>query len=278
MRLSALCVRTVVIGLALAVGPIAFAQNAAPASASAKPPEFEVVTLKPTDHAAGVMHLVGVQLTKDQLIMNAITLKGLVCVAYSIPHWELAGGEPWTEKEYYDFVAKLPQDGISYNPRHGNYDIADEHIREMLQAMLAERFQLKFHRETKTGTISILEQSGKPLLLVPTQTRAAKPDGNGFGGTGAVEGKGLGLYNTSMPQFANFLSGNILHHPVIDKTGLDGGYDFQSKTIVTEEDIRSGNTTSMWAPAIREMGLKLTEATGPVETFVIDHAEQPSAN
>ncbi|HXE06911.1 MAG TPA: TIGR03435 family protein [Acidobacteriaceae bacterium] len=267
-----------VIGLALAAGPIAFAQSAASAEASAKLPEFEVVTLKPTDHTAGVMHLVGVQLTKDQLTMNATTLKGLICVAYAIPYWELAGGEPWMDKEYYDFVAKLPQGENSYNLRHGNYDIADKHIRKMMQAMLAERFQLRFHRETKMGTISILEQSGKPLLLVQSQMQAGRPDGDGFGGVGAVEGKGVGIYNSSMPQFAHFLSGNILHHPVIDKTGLIGGYDFQSKTIVTAEDIRSGNTTSMWAPAIREMGLKLREATGPVETFVIDHAERPSAN
>jgi len=144
--------------------------------------------------------------------------------------------------------------------------------------MLEDRFHLKFHRETRAGTISILEQSGKPLLLVPSQIKAAKPDGNGFGGIGAVEGKGLGLYNSSMPQFANFLSGYILHHPVIDKTGLHGGYDFQSKTILTKEDFENGSTQGMWLPAVKEMGLKLTETSGPVEIFVIDHAEHPSPN
>ena len=267
-----------IIGLALAAGPITFAQNAASANASAKLPEFEVVSLKPTDTSPGVMHLVGVQLTKDQLTMNSTSLKGLICVAYAIPHWELAGGEPWMEKENYDFVAKLPQDGSSYNLRHGIFDITDEHIREMMQAMLAERFQLKFHREAKTGTISILAQSGKPLLLVPSQMKTAKPDGNGFGGFGAVEGKGLSLYNSSMPQLAHFLSGNILRHPVIDKTGLEGGYDFQSKTILTKEDFESGDHLSMWLAAVKEMGLKLTDSSGPVETFVINHAEPPSAN
>jgi uncharacterized protein (TIGR03435 family) len=93
-----------------------------------------------------------------------------------------------------------------------------------------------------------------------------------------VEGKGVGLYNTSMPQLAKFLSETLLHHPVIDKTGLDGGYDFTSATIITKEDFVSGNRMNLYLPAVNEMGLKLTQAKGPVEKFVIDHVERPSDN
>lgn len=274
----------VVICVAFAAGQFALAQSTSVAAdAKAKLPEFEVVSLKPTNPEG--MHMLGVKLTKDQLTMNAMTLKGLICVAYAIPYWELSVGEPWMARafpdmrDHFDLVAKLPQDMAPYDMRHSNNEIGDERIREMMQAMLTDRFHLQFHRGTKQGTASILEQSGKPLLLVPTTMKYAKNYGDGYseiGGT--VAGVGIGFYNVNMPQLAKFLNEAILHHPVIDKTGLDGSYDFRSKTIVTEDDIRNGNTTSMWVPMVKEIGLKVTESTGPVETFVIDHAEPPSAN
>ena len=210
--------------------------------------------------------------------MNLTTLKELISVAYAIPYWELSTGEPWMApafgdaRNHFDLTAKLPQDGAAYNLHHGNYDIADDRIRRMLQAMLAERFRLKFHRETKTGKVSILERSGKPLMLVPSTSQRT------FGDIGAAGGKGWGLYNASMSQLADLLSVRILHHPVFDKTGLEGNYDFRSATIMTDEDFKEGNVTNMLIPAVKEMGLKLTETTGPVETFVIDHAEPPTAN
>jgi len=266
------------VSVVLLVGTLAFGQNTA-ADGKAKQPEFEVVSLKPS--VPNGHYLVGVQLTPDQLTMNVTTLKGLISVAYAIPYWEISGGEGWMDPGFddlrgrYDLMARLPQDGTAYNLRHGNFDIVDERIRAMLQTMLEEKFQLKFHMETKNGKVSVLEQSGRPIMLVAVQAQA-KP--NNFSGVGAVGGKGVGIYNASMGQLAAFLAGYILRHPVIDKTGLDGSYNFQSKTIVTDDDIRSGDTTSMWVPAVKEMGLKLTETTGPVETFVIDRAELPSAN
>lgn len=94
---------------------------------------------------------------------------------------------------------------------------------------------------------------------------------------GVASGKGWGIYNTSMPQLAKVISG-MLHHPVIDKTGLDGSYDFRSAMIFSDEDFQSGDVVGSFLPAVSEMGLKLTTARGPVETFMIDHAEPPSPN
>jgi uncharacterized protein (TIGR03435 family) len=277
-------------GVALAFGTFAFpkttpARNATATAAGApgRLPEFEVVSLKPSD--PNVRHRMGVQLSPDRMAMNFETLTGLICVAYDIPFWELSGAEPWMErspsdpKDHFDLEAKLPQDLGPYDMRYANFEIGDERIREMMQAMLADRFHLKFHRETATGTVSILEQSGKPLQLIPSKLKYAKAYGEGFSGVGGIaEGKGVGLYNTSMPQLAKFLSNALLHHPVIDKTGLDGRYDFTSATIVTKEDFEGGDVVNLYLPAVNEMGLKLTQATGPVERFVIDHAEHPSEN
>jgi uncharacterized protein (TIGR03435 family) len=279
-----------IFGVALAAGTFAFPQTTPAKSGTAtvaegpgKLLEFEVVTLKPTDPHVG--HLMGVQLSPDRITMNNETLAGLICIAYNIPYWELSGGEPWTErdlsdaKDHFDLEAKMPQELGPYDMRHANFDIGDERIREMMQAMLTERFHLTFHRETATGTVSIMEQSGKPLLLVPSKLKFASTYGEGYSEVGgAGEGRGVGMYNTSMPQLAKFLSEALLHRPVIDKTGLDGRYDFRSAVIVTKEDFENGNVQDMWLPAVGEMGLKLTQTKGPVEKFVIDHAERPSEN
>jgi uncharacterized protein (TIGR03435 family) len=280
----------VIFGVAFAAGTFAFPQSIPPqndAATVAEGPrkllEFEVVTLKPTDPQVG--HLMGVQLSPDRISMNNETLAGLICVAYDIPYWELSGAEPWMERDltdgndHFDLEAKMPEELGPYDMRHANFEIGDERIREMMQAMLADRFHLRFHRETATGTVSILEQSGKPLLLVPSKLKFASSYGEGYSQVGgAVEGKGVGMYNTSMPQLAMFLSEALLHHPVIDKTGLDGRYDFRSAVIVTKEDFENGTVQDMWLPAVSEMGLKLTQAKGPVEKFVIDHAERPTEN
>ena len=108
-------------------------------------------------------------------------------------------------KDHFDLEAKMPQDLGPYDMRHANFQIQDERIRGMMQTMLADRFHLKFHRVTTTGTVSLLEQSGKPLLLVPSALKYAKMYGDGYSEVGgAVEGKGVGLYNASMPHWRSF--------------------------------------------------------------------------
>jgi uncharacterized protein (TIGR03435 family) len=246
---------------------------------NAKPLEFEVVSLRPSNPQG--MHNITPQVNADGVTMNYTTLSGLISVAYGVGYWQLSGLEPWMQTDKFDLQAKPPQgEGIApYNERHSNWAIEDPRLRQMMQTMLADRFHLKLHQETTTGTVTVMEQSGKPLPLMPTQMKAAKMYGDSYSGdVGAVSGKGWGLYNTSMPQLATFLSVNILHRPVIDKTGLDGSYDFQSATIITHEDFKEGNVSNMLLPAVKEMGLKLTETQGPVTKLVIDHAEQPTAN
>ena len=80
-----------------------------------------------------------------------------------------------------------------------------------------------------------------------------------------------------MPQLAKHLSDYFLHSPVLDQTGLDGYFDFDSKVIQTDADFQN-NDTSSFLPVIGEMGLQLKRTTGQVETLVIDHAERPSGN
>ncbi len=182
------------------------------------------------------------------------------------------------EKDDYDIQAEAPKTPQSalIAPENTWYTIKNKQMQLMLQALLIDRFQLKFHRETKTGTVFVLEKSGKALKLHPT-----KDTTDTSGQIMRVPGRGVGANNTSMPQLAKFLSSTILHRPVQDQTGLNGYFDFESKTILTNSEFQKDDAAdhnSAFLSMVKEIGLRLKSTKGPVETFVIDHAEQPSPN
>ncbi len=145
----------------------------------------------------------------------------------------------------------------------------------MLQSLLIDRFQLKFHLETKTGDVSLLEKSGKPIKLKATNDLSTGDDARVLPGWSGdidfVDGR-FSFYNTSMQQLAQWAS-DIVHQPVIDRTGLTGSYDYQSPMQAQQSDYEDS-----FRLLIPELGLKLERAKGPVEFFVIDHAEKPSPN
>jgi len=151
------------IALIPALQPPSYAQTA-------KLPEFEVASIKPVE--PGVPHRVGVEIYPGaRIIMSTLPLKTLVAIAFRMSYWQISGGDAWTEKDSYDIQAKPPENllpGIT-TLRYSNYSIEDPHLREMLQALLIDRFQLKFHRETKTGNVYLLQTKGDTLRLRPAE-------------------------------------------------------------------------------------------------------------
>ena len=135
-----------------------------------------------------------------------------------------------------------------------------------LQVMLADRFQLKIHRETKNLSVYSLTMGKRSAKLA-----AAKEDGrSGFRWTPAyVMGQRI-----TMSSLASFLT-RQLGQLVVDKTGLEGEFDFT----VDFSPVGAAWTMANAAMALpAELGLKLESQKGPVETLVIDHAERPSEN
>lgn len=276
------CTSLIALTFGCLLSPLAPAQTTTPPAAAA--PAFEVATIKPIDTTPGVMHMAGVKVYPGgRVTIGYFSLKTLVCTAFDFNYWQLKGGDAWTEKQMYDLEAKPAQTDptITYDVRHSNLTIADPRLRLMLQALLIERFQLKFHRDTATGQVLLLERSGKEITMKPSKEAGAKMYGEGYSGDVGFAGNWWGMYNTSMPQFATFAS-NFLHKPVLDRTGLDGAYDL--RWIVQDADPHAKgdefmNTYQTSFPLFVEAaGLKLTKSTGPVETFIIDHAEPPSPN
>jgi uncharacterized protein (TIGR03435 family) len=80
-----------------------------------------------------------------------------------------------------------------------------------------------------------------------------------------------------MPQLAHFASGFVLRSPVLDRTDLRGSFDYRQKSDLDPTNNLEDGVSSFY-DFLKEAGLKLERSRGPVETFVIDHAEKPSAD
>lgn len=221
------------------------------------------------------------------MVIPGVEMRSLVATAFHLSYWQVSGGDAWTTKDRYNIEAKPPEDmqGSIRNLRHTWFDIEDERLRKMLQALLIDRFQLKYHRETKTGDVYLIERNGTTLRLrsseVPSSgadpSEGNNPYGIGFGSIGYAGGQWV-LYNTSMPQLAKFASDFYLHVPVLDRTELSGPYDYR-QAVPDDEPAYSGASHEVsFLNMFSAVGLKLVRSKGPVEVLVIDKAEKPSPN
>ncbi len=243
-------------------------------------PRFEVATIKPVDTRPDAIHVVGLKvLPNGRVAIPTATLKSLIATAFDLPASRLLGGEEWMGKEQYDVVAKAPQNSTPNDLHHTWFRIDDPHLRQMLQALLIDRFQLRVHCETRTGQVYRLVKSGKTIPLKPTEAAGKPSASEGFGSIGDA-GDTWVMHNATMRQLANFAGDFYLNSPVVDQTGLSGSYDFKWQMLLgnpDQPDSQLGNKDE-FLQFIQVMGLKLKASTGPVEIVVIDHAEHPSEN
>ncbi len=234
-------------------------------------PAFEVATVKPTPAATRIIgdlfsypggRVVGIRCTPKQLVEEALQVRT----------YQVKGGPAWMRDEYFDIDARPPAGSKSSKSTVRRASLNAEQ-RQMLLALLADRFQLKCHRETQVGPVYFLVRTKKPLKLKEPEHKddrswAGDPDG------GAFIGGGVAGQNVSMAEFAARLSGR-LERPVIDRTGLSGSYDF--KALYNAGDEQPDVAASILI-SIQELGLKLEAGKGPVETIFIDKADRPSEN
>jgi bla regulator protein blaR1 len=216
--------------------------------------EFEVASIKRSDpsHIGAQTYFV----PGGKFTALTAPLKSLVCFAYQLRDHQVAGGPGWIDSEPFDISAKAEVPA--------SYD----EIRIMLQTLLADRFQLKFHRETKEQPVYalVLAKNGPKLQEVKNEGR-----GVGSGARGRINGNGA-----DMATLATVLA-DKLGRSVIDRTGLKGVYDFLLTW--TPDEVRADDPGPSLFTAIQEqLGLKLESTKGPVEVLVIDHAEKPSEN
>jgi len=239
-------------------------------------PAFEVAAVKlsgPQSKMIGVLTYPG-----GRILAQNLTLSQLIQEAFNVQAFQITGGPAWIYELRYDVEAKPPADSKAAASHPSNFKLpmnADE--REMLQTLLAARFQLKYHKETRQGPVYLLVKGSKRLKLDPAKDENDYPWVGGFNGGqkgGAVTGTGIAGINASMQLLALRLS-RYMERPVLDQTGLAGSFDFAYE--YRQEDPHPDLISSILT-SIQELGLKLESAKGPVDTLLIDHADKPSPN
>lgn len=239
---------------------------------ASQPPEFDAVSIKPSapDARGG-----GYNLSPGRLNAKNQSLRDLVKFAYNLQAYQLSGGLGWMDTEHYEVVATFPA-------------AATEARRAlMMQAVLADRFGLVVHRESK-------EVSGYALVVGKNGPKfhAAEPGQQAGLMMGRSAGSGLRTLTATskkMADFASLLAG-LLGRPVEDRTGLNGIFDFTMEwTPDSLSETPSGkggqdatadgqNGPTLFTALQEALGLKLEAGKAIVEVIVIDRAEKPSAN
>jgi len=236
-------------------------------------PEFEVASIKPVE--PNVSHRIGATVYPGgRVVLSTFNLKSLLVAAFGLSYWQISGGEEWTEKDEYNVEAN-PSEAMRSSIktlRHTLFGIEDENLRQMLQALLMDRYLLK--------------QSGKTLRLRSVtaastgesweRNAAARDGADSFGSIGYAGGQWT-IFATSMPQLTKFASSYILHVPVLDRTGLTGSFDYRQRQ-PDVDPVYSGDQSASFRSYLGEAGLKLERATGSIEMLVIDGAAKPSPN
>jgi uncharacterized protein (TIGR03435 family) len=249
----------------LALSVMAAAQTAGPA--------FEVASVKSADAnprpGIGLFTYPG-----GRVEAHFCKLDYLISLAYDRQLFQISGGPRWIREDRFDIVAKPPASSKSSQSNPNSPKLPpNEEQRLMLQALLADRFQLQLHRESKEGPVYFLVKSGKPLALTPAKDRDEYPWVGSVGG-GAISRDGLRATNATMKLMAERMS-EQMGRIVVDRTGIEGAYDFRYK--LADVDPATDLISSVML-SVQGLGLKLEAGRAPSETLVIDRAEKPAAN
>jgi uncharacterized protein (TIGR03435 family) len=222
----------------------------------------------------------------------------LVQQAYSgsmnFPTEDSIGGLPdWGKAEYFTVEAKMSGDQTA-EFRQLSRDGQQQRRAAMLQALLADRFKLKAHRETKqVPDYELVIAKGGPRLNEGDINPNGPKDMNGK----PIAGSSMGMHGignvqaqaTSMEQLANFLALPLVGvgRVVKDKTGLTGQYNFalnfapvlgSAPRPATDAAPLDDSAPSIFVALPQQLGLKLQPGTGTIDVLVIDHVERPTAD
>jgi uncharacterized protein (TIGR03435 family) len=266
------------------LGVPAFAQNVA---ADAKPLVYDVVSVKQNKSGPGMMRIMN---QPERYSMTNVGLKQIIQNAYGLKMPDMISGLPgWADSAAFDIEAKMDAETIAALKAMPK-EQADAQRRQMMQAMLADRFKLKVHLETKEIPIYSLVIAKGGFKLKDADPNNTYADGiKGFDGVShaGMMTMGHGKLTAQAIQMSN-LANNLtiqVHRLVVDNTGLKGKYDF---TLQWAPDDMSDGHDDAAAPtdsgptiytALQEqLGLRLDSTKGPVDAVVVDHVEMPTEN
>jgi uncharacterized protein (TIGR03435 family) len=254
--------------LALLSGAL-FGQSAAapPETTPATPPAFETADVHPSAHSTRA-YMTGGVLRGGRYDLRNATLVDLIATAYGVDNDKVLGGPIWLETDRFDVIAKAPP------------TTSPETLRLMLQALLADRFKLVIHKDTKPlPAYSLTVGKGKPKLKeadgsgnrgCPSQAQNPAP--------GTVPYAMASCRNMTMDAFAQnlrYMASAYINNPVVDSTGLKGSWDFDLKWTPRALLSQAGaDGITIFDAVDKQLGLKLELQKLPTPIMVVDSVNQ----
>jgi uncharacterized protein (TIGR03435 family) len=244
---------------------------------------FEVASVKP---AAPDAERSGLSTPNaNDLNVESWPVRNLIKFAYSLQDYQLIGGPKWLDTDRYDITAKAPRDEpllrLPADPKERTAEqlkTRGDRLRERVRWLLADRFGLVVHRETREHTVYVLEvaKNGPKMKLVTTP---GEMQGLSEWRLGRIKGTAA-----DMDILAHFLA-TAVGTNVSDNTGLKGMYDFTLDwTPDSDAPSPDGEPApppmgpTLFAALQDQLGLRLRPVKGSVEVMVIDQAKRPAAN
>jgi len=255
---------------------------------------FDVASVKP--NKTGDRRVSVVSEPNGRFTMTNVPAQLMLLIAYQLQPYQIVGAPSWLQSERYDLIAKAP-DG---RPADSGGTAGPGPLQFMLRNLLADRFKLKVHTETREMPIYALVLSrGDGKLGPKLQPSTVECGAPGRGRGAALPSGGLSLENLPscsilataasvggkglpLTQLASNLSQRV-GRTVVDRTGLTGRYDF---LVEHTPDPPAGaappggppadpDRPSIYAALQEQLGLKLDAQRGAVDVLVVDAIERP---
>ena len=259
----------------LSLALFALLASPAPAQSPDAAPHFLAADVHPSPHS--MYPRSRWTLGNGRYFMRQASIVDLIVDAYAVDPDNVAGGPPWLDTSRFDIYASVP-------PKTSR-----QSVRLMLRALLADRFQLVLTSTQKPMPAYVLSVGkGTPKM---TAADAAEPDsgcryidpGPAPAGSTVAPLYTFSCRNVTMETFAQNLhdwGGDYIHTPVVDSTGLKGGWDFDFKFHSQERAARSGaDGVTIFAAVDKQLGLKLEAKTAPLPVVLVTNVrETPTPN
>jgi uncharacterized protein (TIGR03435 family) len=238
---------------------------------------FDTVSVRPSDPAATASTM---RVSPSGIATEGTKLLALIAAAYELRDFQILGGPDWMASDRFDVTAKYdaPPDLSKLDDAGRKAWI--QRLTQSRQSLLADRFHLKCHMETRQLTVyELVVAKGGPKF------QETKDDGdtNKYFGirAGPQRTRQLAGKDATMDVLAKLLSSEV-NHVVLDKTGLTGKYDLNAEW-AQDGPAGAQSADEPFAPGIftameERLGLKLQPGKGPVRVLIIDRVDRPTQN
>jgi uncharacterized protein (TIGR03435 family) len=266
-------------------------------------PTFEVASVKkhPPDNGAKMGITMGGGPDVSRYRASNMTAKMLIATAYGVNEFQISGAPSWVSSEHWDIDAKM-EDSLAAQLQKLPLEQQRAQQALMIRSLLLDRFKLQVTRSAEQGNVLalVVAKGGSKLKEVPP------PDSQGpteMAPGGRVPGQrstlgpgqagimlratGLAMLSSNAVPVATLVNqlSTMLGKQVVDQTGLKATYQYTLQFspqglggVPADRPDADNNSASIFTALQEQLGLRLESTKGLVDTIVIDHIEEPSAN